>query len=194
MPRVKQFDREEVLEKAMELFWQKGFHATSIRDLVEYCGINRASMYDTFGGKDEIFLQALNRYHRESHHHLHQLGANLEQKPVQQFLSDFLFKKIQIIRKDPDSKGCFMVNSTTELASQSESIHKVVHSSMCQMRSFFKDVIELAQRNGEISAQRTSSSLALHLFTFISGLEVVGKIEKEDLEKLIQSELDLIFQ
>ena len=58
MPRTKQFNEEEILKKAMELFWEKGFHATSIQDLVAHLGINRASLYDTFGGKEELFKKA----------------------------------------------------------------------------------------------------------------------------------------
>ena len=62
MPRTKQFDEKEVLKNAMELFWEKGFHATSIQDLVSHLGINRASLYDTYGGKDELFNTAFETY------------------------------------------------------------------------------------------------------------------------------------
>ncbi|MEL6975424.1 MAG: helix-turn-helix domain-containing protein, partial [Bacteroidota bacterium] len=66
MPRTKQFDEKEVLKKAMELFWEKGFHATSIQDLVSHLGINRASLYDTFGGKDELFNTAFESYRHQA--------------------------------------------------------------------------------------------------------------------------------
>ena len=54
MPRVKQFNEDEVLNKAMELFWKKGYNATSMQDIVDYLGINRASLYSTFGGKKNL--------------------------------------------------------------------------------------------------------------------------------------------
>ena len=59
MPRTKNFDPAEVLEKAKNLFWEKGYYATSMQDLVDTLGINRASMYDTYGGKDQLFAKAL---------------------------------------------------------------------------------------------------------------------------------------
>ena len=62
MPKVKQFDEKDVLEKAMQLFWKKGYYATSIQDLVNHLGINRSSIYDTYGGKKELFDQAFLLY------------------------------------------------------------------------------------------------------------------------------------
>ncbi len=61
MARQKEFDRDEVLHKAMEVFWTRGYEGTSIQDLVKHMGINRQSIYDTFGDKHSLFLQALDR-------------------------------------------------------------------------------------------------------------------------------------
>ncbi|MEM9921565.1 MAG: helix-turn-helix domain-containing protein, partial [Bacteroidota bacterium] len=66
MPRSKNFDRQEVLQKAVELFWQKGFHATSMQDLVDHLEINRGSMYNTFGGKEQLFQEALALYKKQT--------------------------------------------------------------------------------------------------------------------------------
>ena len=62
MARPKEFDRDQALHKAMEVFWSRGYEAASIRDLVEHMGINRQSLYDTFGDKHALYLQALDRY------------------------------------------------------------------------------------------------------------------------------------
>ena len=62
MPRVKLFDEKEVLTKAMNLFWRKGYSATSVQDLVNHLGINRGSLYDTFGNKEQLFNQSLALY------------------------------------------------------------------------------------------------------------------------------------
>src|ERR1051326_3516607 len=62
MARHKEFDREEALQKAMEVFWERGYEATSIQDLVEQMGINRQSLYDTFGDKHALYLAALDHY------------------------------------------------------------------------------------------------------------------------------------
>ena len=62
MARRKEFDRDEALHKAMEVFWSRGYEATSVGDLVEHMGINRQSLYDTFGDKHSLYLAALDRY------------------------------------------------------------------------------------------------------------------------------------
>src|ERR1043166_7581204 len=62
MARHKEFDRDEALHKAMEVFWARGYEAASVQDLVEHMGINRQSLYDTFGDKHALYLQALDRY------------------------------------------------------------------------------------------------------------------------------------
>src|SRR5258708_33708597 len=62
MARQKEFDRDEVLHKAMEVFWTRGYEGASVQDLVKHMGINRQSIYDTFGDKHALFLQALDRY------------------------------------------------------------------------------------------------------------------------------------
>ena len=62
MTRQKEFDRDEVLHRAMEVFWTRGYEGASIQDLVKHMGINRQSIYDTFGDKHTLFLQALDRY------------------------------------------------------------------------------------------------------------------------------------
>ena len=75
MPRVKLFDEKEVLTKAMDLFWKQGYAATSIQDLVAYLGINRASMYDTFGGKEALFSMAFEQYIEKVHTKLYNFFA-----------------------------------------------------------------------------------------------------------------------
>src|SRR5258705_4457709 len=62
MARQKEFNRDEVLHKAMEVFWTRGYEGASIQDLVKHMGVNRQSIYDTFGDKHTLFLQALDRY------------------------------------------------------------------------------------------------------------------------------------
>ena len=66
MPRVKQFNEEQVLEKAMEVFWKKGYNGSSMQELVDGMGINRASIYDTFGSKEELFERAFEIYREKN--------------------------------------------------------------------------------------------------------------------------------
>ena len=66
MARKKEFDEVEVLDKALDVFWKKGYSATSIQDLVDSMGINRASIYDTWGDKHNLYVESLKRYRQKS--------------------------------------------------------------------------------------------------------------------------------
>ena len=66
MPRIKTFDENEVLVKAMNLFWKQGYSATSVQDLVSHLGINRASLYDTFGDKEQLFKKSFALYRKST--------------------------------------------------------------------------------------------------------------------------------
>ena len=118
MPRVKQFDEQQVLEKAMELFWKLGYNGTSIQDLVSNLGINRASLYDTYGGKDALFEKTFEHYLQKN---AQMARSILAAKPSVKEGFRHLFQIIieQLIN-DPEKKGCFVVNTTTELVPNDE--------------------------------------------------------------------------
>ena len=195
MPRTKQFDREEVLQKAMELFWKKGFHATSIQDLVTHLGINRASMYDTFGGKDQLFRESLQYYRQLNSIKLRSIEKILESQSAHSFLDNFFAIELQNLKKDKDYKGCFVVNTTTELANQSTDILQLLRGNMKGAVKMFSRIIEIAQEKGEVSSDRSAEAIGRHLFTFFNGLKVVAKIEtnQKKLAELIEEELSWIF-
>ena len=195
MPRTKQFDREKVLQKAMELFWKKGFHATSIQDLVTHLGINRGSMYDTFGGKDQLFRESLQYYRQLNSMKLRSIEKMLESQSAQSFLDNFFAIELQNLKKDKDSKGCFVVNTTTELANQSPDILQLLKGNMKGAVKMFSRIVEIAQEKGEVSSDRSAEAIGRHLFTFFNGLKVVAKIEtnQKKLAELIKEELNWVF-
>jgi TetR/AcrR family transcriptional regulator, transcriptional repressor for nem operon len=79
MARHKEFDRDEALRKAMEVFWSRGYEAASIEDLVKHMGINRQSLYDTFGHKHALYLKALDRYREVEGRRMFDLCSSLMQ-------------------------------------------------------------------------------------------------------------------
>src|SRR5690349_17002162 len=117
MVRTKQFDKHAALDQAMELFWERGYHATSIQDLVDTLGVNRQSLYDTYGGKDALFLAALERYRDLQ---AVPMRRSLERDaPAIEVLREFLGSFIDNALS-PGFKGCFMANTITELAVHDE--------------------------------------------------------------------------
>src|SRR5437588_11307568 len=114
MARQKEFNRDEVLHKAMEVFWTRGYERASIQDLVEHMGINRQSIYDTFGDKHPLCLQALDRYReiqsRKVYEVLDRPGS------VNRNLRLLFQKVVDKSLSEEGRRGCFVGNAMSELA------------------------------------------------------------------------------
>ena len=173
MPRPKKFDETEVLDKAVVLFWQKGFNGTSMQDLVSGLGINRASLYDTFGGKHQLFMSALDRYRKTTEVLLSELLES--DKPTLQIIDELLEMAISQVCKDTQQRGCFLVNTTTELASEDQEIAKLMEENVRQKEKLFHSLIIKGQEQGEISTKHDSLALARYLFSSYNGLKVVAQ-------------------
>jgi TetR/AcrR family transcriptional regulator, transcriptional repressor for nem operon len=184
MVRTKQFDKHRALDEAMELFWEHGYNATSISDLVDHLGVNRQSLYDTFGGKDQLFVAALERYRTLQGGPVRQL---LEREgPALEVLREF-FQKFVDMLLDGASKGCFMANTITELAGRDEGVTKVCAANARQMEAAFAGLLLRAQQAGEIPADRPVLPLARFLSSTLNGLAVTAKAtpDRKTLEDIV---------
>lgn len=173
MPRIKAFDKDEVLDKAMELFWRKGYNATSYNDLVEHLGINRQSIYDTFGDKQELYNLALDRFNVTSKQQLDEELSKYDSPKGK--LRAFLRYIVANNLRDA-SKGCFMVNSSIELGHSDEEIASKACKSMQELVQFLEGIIQEGQNKGEISNKHTAHAIALYMHTVLSGLKVNAKL------------------
>src|SRR5438552_14300152 len=128
MARHKEFDREEVLHKAMEVFWSRGYEAASIQDLVRRMGINRQSLYDTFGNKHALYLRALDRYRTVEGRRL----IELLERPgsVKKSLRQLFGEVVETALCDREHRGCFMGNATSELAGRCKETASRTRSNM----------------------------------------------------------------
>src|SRR5438552_5889629 len=112
MAGKKAFDPHQVLEKAMNAFWERGYEGISIEDLVQCTGIGRGSLYDTFGDKHSLYLAALDRYLVSGQA---QITALLNQAGTVQEVLEQLFQiYIDALLSDPNHRGCFLVNASLE--------------------------------------------------------------------------------
>lgn len=173
MPRVKLFDQKEVLIKAMEVFWNKGFYHTSMQDLVDGMGINRGSIYDTYGGKKELFDAAF-EFHMNQN--LHALEEFLKSKPdIRNGLMEFYELVIDAALSDELNKGCFIVNTTMELIPWDEK----TTTSIAQYKSSFErqieDYVQYGIDDGQISSDKSPKMIASLYYTFMTGIRVTGK-------------------
>lgn len=184
MPKVKLFDKEEVLQKAMMLFWRKGYHDTSIQDLVEHLGISRSSLYDTFKGKKQLFEQAFKRYSVSNVEGFRNFIST--QDDVRGTLRSVFQKIISDDKTDEDCKGCFVVNTTTELVPAEPLIKTLITAHKETMEQIFLTFLQRGVETGQISPNKDIKTISHLLFTLMTGFRVVGKT-RPDLDELHNS-------
>ncbi|MFJ9115807.1 TetR/AcrR family transcriptional regulator [Streptomyces sp. NPDC102394] len=174
MARTKEFDPEAALQAALELFWERGYEATSMSDLVDHLGIGRASIYATFGSKHELYLKALDRYDR----------AGLE--PIMRELSRpgpalpavrTLVRRYATEAADDRLRrsGCLVTNTAAELAPHDPAAARRVERNWDQLETVLHSALLRAQAQGELPAGRDPLALARTLLVLMQGLRVVGK-------------------
>jgi TetR/AcrR family transcriptional repressor of nem operon len=173
MARTKDFDEQEVLDKAVELFWRKGYNATSMQDLVDELGISRSSLYDTFGDKHALFMTALERYRVEGSERLRSIMES--PLPAREIIKKLLEVTAGELFNDQQHKGCFMVNAEVEVAPHDKEVNQVVCENDQQVEEAFYRVIKRGQESGEIANQQDARALARFTFNTVKGIRVSAK-------------------
>jgi TetR/AcrR family transcriptional regulator, transcriptional repressor for nem operon len=173
MARTKEFDPDAVLQRALELFWERGYEATSMADLVEHLGIGRASIYATFGGKHDLYLKALHRY-REARDPdpvelLSQPGPALP--AVRRLVEMYVEDSTGADR----GRGCMIVNAAAELAPGDEPVARFVEASWSALEAALASALVRARAQGELASDADPGALARFLVVFIQGIRVTGK-------------------
>lgn len=173
MARTKDFDEKEVLGKAMHLFWLKGYNATSMQDLVDELGISRSSLYDTFGDKHALFMQALENYQANATEQLKALVENAA--TTKEAISKILANIVNDLTADKEHKGCFLVNASVEMAPGDKEVGNMLCQNDRQMEDFFYETLQAGQQKGEIANVQDARLLAKFIINNIKGLRVAAK-------------------
>jgi TetR/AcrR family transcriptional repressor of nem operon len=170
---MREFDPEAAVGAAMELFWEQGYEATSVDDLVARLGIGRGSLYATFGSKHALYLKALDRYRCE---HMAAAFAALDdpEAPLTPTLRHFFDALVAAALDDPGRRGCFMVNATTERAGCDPAVATRVRENAAAMEDTLERAVRRAQQRGEVSAEKDARALARFLVMAVQGLRVAG--------------------
>jgi TetR/AcrR family transcriptional repressor of nem operon len=193
MARHKEFNRDEVLHKAMEVFWSRGYKATSIQDLVRHMGINRQSLYDTFGDKHALYLQALDCYREIEGRKVLEL---LERPgPVKKTLRQFFEGVVERALSDEQRRGCFMGNATSELAGRcKETAARTCSNTAATEEAFYRALLR-GKKDGELKGVRDPRAVARFLCSSLQGLILTAKATQDrktldDVVKVTLSVLD----
>ena len=177
MARHKEFDREQALHKAMELFWSRGYEAASIQDLVSHMGVNRQSIYDTFGDKHSLYLQALDRYREVEIRRL--IGLLERPGSVKKSLRQFFGEIVDRAVSDPRHRGCFMGNATSELAGRCEETAARSCSNMTLMEDALHKALLRGQEDGEMTHVQDPRAAARFLLCTLQGLLLMAKARRD---------------
>lgn len=158
MARPREFDPEEALDKAMHQFWAKGYHDTSIRDLVDRTGVNYYGLYGEFENKRGLFLAALDRYRDTVTAEI--VGELKRPGPARQAIHKAFDLLTRLTRTGDGDVGCMMCNSAVEVAPYDTDVEKKVRAHMGILRTAFAAKIEEGKTSGELAGATDVAALA----------------------------------
>ncbi|MGA6119051.1 TetR/AcrR family transcriptional regulator [Sphingobacterium sp. UDSM-2020] len=190
MARNKEFDPTEKLEKARALFWEKGYHATSMQELVSQMKVNRGSMYTTYGDKHQLFVESLQNYALETYS-AYKKAAVGENSPLR--CIELIVKKA-IARSFEENKVCMIVKSSFEMAPHDEEVKVLLKKLSNALITIFQEFIEKAQQAGEISAGKDARQLAQFIVGNFAGLWQMQSLynDKKMVEQMAENMLAIL--
>ena len=187
----KQFDRDKALDKAVQLFWEQGYEATSMQDLVNAMGINRASLYQTYGNKQELYLASLERYAAQILAHL----TGLLDKPGTP-LTNLRDLFVHVIEQslEGNMQGCFINNTAVELGPHDATLAENIRDIWVQFEDLFATRLQQAIEQHQLAAETDPRQLAQVLNINLQGLMVKTKANsnKTELIRAVDALFDLI--
>ncbi len=170
--RPKEFDERQALERAMEVFWAHGYEATSVQDLLDAMGINRGSMYDTYGDKHALFSAAIDHYGRTVTRGLEDALA-APGSPLGSIRKALLAVADQTL--DRPCRGCMATNTAVELAQHDPQAATAVTSILQRIEKAFQGALRRAVEAGELGPNTKTRARARFLTGTLQGIVVMGK-------------------
>lgn len=171
--RPLEFDPDESLETAMQLFWSKGYEATSLQDLLNAMALSKSSFYQAFGGKHPLFEQCINRYRDKLATQM--LDRLRRAKSGKAFIEESLYSLAEEVRCSEQPRGCLIMNSATEFAQRDPVVAELIAQGTEKFTNVFLAAVKRAQAEGDIPLQKNAHALARYLVSSISGLKTMAK-------------------
>lgn len=184
MARPKSFDQEKAMLNAMLLFWKKGYEATSVKDLEHATGLKTSSLYNTFGGKEQLFLNILKHYSEMV------IGGRMKRYLMQddpiKSIREFYTTCFTDLPEGQEGIACLLVNTTSELAAHHEGVREIVIQNEEKLRDGFKNCVEKAIQQDRIPKHLDSDVLASQLLITLNGLLLSSKAVRDN-EKMVET-------
>lgn len=177
MARPRAFDEGEVLDAALRCFWERGYEATSVRDLAASMGLTGASLYNAFGDKHALYERALARYVSDSvADRIRRLeGSGLAPRAA---IAGF-FAEVVERSDDPQMKGCMVVNAAVELGPHDPQIREAAAATLGEIEAFMARQVSAGQKDGSLSRRQTPQEAARMLLAVLLGIRVLARIRPD---------------
>lgn len=182
MARPREFDEDRVVAAAMETFWRHGYEATSTRDLCDSTGLGPSSLYNTFGGKRQLYLRALRRYYDTAT--AEQVEILRGEGPAKERLRAMMIHAVDADLDATGARGCFAINAAVELAGLDPEVREAVRRSFDRVEDELCAVVEAGRGAGEIRAPGDARVVARRVQSTYYGLRVLSRVQ-DDREVLL---------
>jgi TetR/AcrR family transcriptional repressor of nem operon len=170
--RPREFDEETALDIAMQCFWDRGFEATSVRDLADQMGITQTSLYNTFGDKRALYTRSLDHYLAQS---IRERTKRLERLAPTEAIEGFFMEIVERSIADKARRGCMLVNTGLEIAPHDPEFRKTVVREFSSIEEFFRSRVEAGQTSGALRLDVPAGELAKMLLSLWLGLRVLAR-------------------
>ncbi|WP_295894547.1 TetR/AcrR family transcriptional regulator [uncultured Vibrio sp.] len=187
--RPRSFDQETALEEALKVFWNQGYEGASLTALTKAMGINKPSMYATFGNKEQLFLKAVDMYkQRESEFFF----KALELDDIRQVITDILLGSAQSHSCEEKPKGCLMIQGALACSSEGSAIKETLIKKRNEMGDKLHQRFEQAQKDGQLVESANPKVMTHYLATILSGLSVhsVDNVSQDMILSVSQMAID----
>jgi len=177
MARPLEFDETAALEAAIGCFWRRGYEATSVRDLAASMGVSAPSLYNTYGDKHALFVQALEHYlDHTTRARIKRLEDTLPPKQaVRKFIEEIIDRSVG----DRERRGCFLINSALEIAPHDAKLSALIADRLAEIERFFHRSIRRAQAEGSVPRNRSAKDSARLLLGVLLGIRVLARVRPE---------------
>jgi AcrR family transcriptional regulator len=166
--RPRCFDVDDALDKALEVFWTKGYEGTSLTDLTKAMGINRPSLYAAFGNKEQLFNKALEKYADK----VCFLKIALEEKTAAKVLETLLLSNADSLTEPDSPHGCLAVQGALTCGEEAETVRMALASLRASGEKKIRERLERAKKEGDLAPSAKPAEIARYISTVMHGMSV----------------------
>lgn len=177
MSRTRLLSNDAVLERALPVFWQRGYADASLRDLTQATGLSSAALYNRFSNKEGLFVEVLRHYADQGL--LERLGRLSAFNDPLEAIRSFYDELLQLSLADPDCKGCLLINTALDGAAISPAARALVRARLAQLEDFFSTQLQRGVANNALPSSMDIPATAIALLSTVFGLRVLARLDPD---------------